>query len=327
MTEEEEQYDECAKRILAQKCILAEILVNSVKEFKGMNTEDVVLLIEGEPYVSKVPIEPGATNRVMGRKIVGSNTENSEMYEGMIRYDIVFYVWMCYGLAQMIINIEAQKDEPTEYDILNRAIFYICRMISSQKERDFVKSNYNDMKPVYSIWICMNMSENSLSHIHLTERRLMGDHTFKGNLDLINIIMLGVPNDPDKLRREYKLHRLLGILFTDKMTKEEKIKILEKEYQISMNETLEKELEIMCNLGRGMVERGIKQGIEQGIEQGIAQGIEQGMAQGITQGIELGKIQFIISMHDEGYAIDKIAKVAKMNSSFIKKIIKENSNK
>lgn len=311
VTEKEEQYDECAKRILAQKRILAEILINAVREFEGMCIEEVVPLIDGDPSVSKIPVEPGATNRVMAEKIVGSNTENSEMYEGMIRYDIIFYVWMRYGLTQMIINIEAQKDEPTEYDILNRAVFYICRMISSQKERDFVKSNYNDMKPVYSIWICMNMDENSMSHIHLTERRLAGDHTFKGNLDLINIIMLGVPNDPDKLLREYKLHRLLGVLFADKMTKEEKIEILEREYQIPMDEKLEKELEIMCNLGQGVLERGLKRGIEQGIEQGI----------------ELGKIQFIISMHDEGYAIDKIAKVAKMNQTSVKKIIKENANK
>ena len=28
------------------------------------------------------------------------------------------------GLSQIIVNIEAQKDEPTEYKILNRAIFY-----------------------------------------------------------------------------------------------------------------------------------------------------------------------------------------------------------
>ena len=105
--------------------------------------------------------------------------------------------------------------------------------------------------------------------------------------------------------------RLLGVLFADKMTKEEKIEILEREYQIPMDEKLEKELEIMCNLGQGVLERGLKRGIEQGIEQGI----------------ELGKIQFIISMHDEGYAIDKIAKVAKMNQTSVKKIIKENANK
>ena len=46
----------------------------------------------------------------------------------------IFYVRMKDGLSQIIINIEAQKNEPNEYDILNRAIFYVCRMISSQKD-------------------------------------------------------------------------------------------------------------------------------------------------------------------------------------------------
>lgn len=40
------------------------------------------------------------------------------------------------GLSQIIINVEAQKDEPKGYEILNRAIFYVSRLISSQKERD-----------------------------------------------------------------------------------------------------------------------------------------------------------------------------------------------
>ena len=58
-----------------------------------------------------------------------------EVNEGMVRFDIVFYVRMKDGLSQIIINIEAQKDAPAGYDILNRAVFYVSRLISSQKER------------------------------------------------------------------------------------------------------------------------------------------------------------------------------------------------
>ena len=57
------------------------------------------------------------------------------------------------GLSQIIVNIEDQKDEPTEYKILNRAIFYVIRLISSQKERHLVNTNYDDIKHVFSIWI------------------------------------------------------------------------------------------------------------------------------------------------------------------------------
>ena len=52
------------------------------------------------------------------------------------------------GLSQIIVNIEAQKDEPPEYKLLNRAIFYVSRLISSQQERDFVNTNSDDIKPV-----------------------------------------------------------------------------------------------------------------------------------------------------------------------------------
>ena len=104
-----------------------------------MKPEDVVTYIEGEPKVGIVPVEPGMTNAektdAIGLRIVGNNTENAEINEGMVRFDIIFYVRMKNGLFQIIVNIEAQKDEPSEYKILNQAIFYVSRLVSSQKER------------------------------------------------------------------------------------------------------------------------------------------------------------------------------------------------
>lgn len=61
-TDQKAQYDTYAKRLLGQKSILAHILVKTVDEFKGMNPEEVVSYIEGTPYISKVPVEPGLTN-------------------------------------------------------------------------------------------------------------------------------------------------------------------------------------------------------------------------------------------------------------------------
>lgn len=150
------QYDERAKRLLAQKSILAHILVNTVDEFKGMNPEEVVSYIEGEPYICIVPVEPGLTNidkkNSKKQRIIGINTENLEINEGLVRFDIIFYVRMKDGLSQIIVNVEAQKDVPIGYNILNRAIFYVCRMVSSQKERDFINMNYDDIREeVYSM--------------------------------------------------------------------------------------------------------------------------------------------------------------------------------
>ena len=56
-----------------------------------MNPKDVVSYIEGEPFISVVPVEPGLTNAEQekdGQRIVGLNTENAEINEGLIRFDI-----------------------------------------------------------------------------------------------------------------------------------------------------------------------------------------------------------------------------------------------
>lgn len=132
------------------------------------------------------------------------------------------------GTSQIIINVEAQKDEPTKYLILSRAIFYISRLISSQKECDFMNTSYNDIKRVYSIWVCMNMTENTMSHIHLTKDDLIGSHKWKGNLDLINIVMIGLAKELPKHDDVYELHCLLGTLLSKELTVDEKLYIIEK---------------------------------------------------------------------------------------------------
>jgi hypothetical protein len=252
------QYDERAKRLLSQKHILAHILVKTVDEFKGMNPKDVVPYIEGEPKVGIVPLEPGLTNKDEtsedGDRVVGLNTENSEINEGLIRFDIIFYVRMKDGLSQIIVNVEAQQKNPTEYNILNRAIFYICRMVSSQKERDFVKANYDDIKRVVSIWICLNMRENSMSHYHLTKDILLGNQKWGGKEDMISIVMLGLSNELPEHDEKYELHRLLGALLSESITQAEKLNIIGNEYNIPLEYKFRKELGSMCNLSQGIVE-------------------------------------------------------------------------
>ena len=261
------QYDIRVKRLLAQKSILAHILVKTVDEFKGMKPEDVVKYIEGEPSISVVPVEPGLANMektdATGQRIVGLNTENAEINEGLVRFDIIFYVRMPSvddtknGLSQIIVNIEAQKDEPTEYKILNRAIFYVSRLISSQKERDFVNTNYDDIKQVFSIWICMNMDDNSLSHIHLTKDEMLKPCTWKGNLDLLNIVLIGITNEIPEHDEKYEMHRLIGALLSSELKEQEKLDIIEHEYNIPISQEFREDVSIMCNLSQGIEDKAI----------------------------------------------------------------------
>lgn len=266
-TDRDAQYDNSAKRLIAHKIILARILVKTVEEFKGMDPLEVAALIEGLPYISAVPVEPGLTNAVHfqnGQRLVGFNTENQELNEGLVRFDIVFYVRMKDGLSQIIINVEAQKDEPGEYEILNRAVFYVSRLISSQKERDFENSSYDDIKCVYSIWICMNMEEKTMGHIHLTKEDLIGSYEWKGNLDLLNIIMIGLAKELPEHDETYELHRLLGALLSRELTVDEKLDIIGKEYDIPLEENFRKDMSTMCNLSQGVKEEGIAIGRAEG---------------------------------------------------------------
>lgn len=297
------QYDTHVKRLLAQKSILAHILVKTVDEFKGMKPEDVVKYIEGEPSISVVPVEPGLSNMektdAAGQRIVGLNTENAEINEGLVRFDIIFYVRMKNGLSQIIVNIEAQKDEPTEYKILNRAIFYVSRLISSQKERDFVNTNYDDIKQVFSIWICMNMDDNSLSHIHLTKDELLKPCNWKGNLDLLNIVLIGITNEIPEHDEKYEMHRLIGALLSSELKEQEKLDIIEHEYNIPISQEFREDVRIMCNLSTGIEERATERATEKTSE------------------------KFILNMYKKGYTLDQIADVAETGVDEVEAIIKK----
>ena len=293
------QYDTHVKRLLAQKSILAHILVKTVDEFKGMKPEDVVKYIEGEPSISVVPVEPGLANMektdAAGQRIVGLNTENAEINEGLVRFDIIFYVRMKNGLSQIIVNIEAQKDEPTEYKILNRAIFYVSRLISSQKERDFVNTNYDDIKQVFSIWICMNMDDNSLSHIHLTKDEVLKPCNWKGNLYLLNIVLIGITNEIPEHDEKYEMHRLIGALLSSELKEQEKLDIIEFEYNIPTSKEFREDVRIMCNLSTGIEERATEKTSE----------------------------KFILNMYKKGYTLDQIADVAETGVDEVEAIIKK----
>ena len=262
-TDRDAQYDNSAKRLIAHKIVLAWILIRTVEEFKGMEPLEVAALIEGIPYISAVPVESGLTNAVHfqnGQRLVGFNTENQELNEGLVRFDIVFYVRMKDGLSQIIINVEAQKDEPSDYEILNRAVFYVSRLVSSQKERDFENSSYDDIKSVYSIWICMN------------------------------IIMIGLAKELPEHDETYELHRLLGALLSRELTIDEKLDIIGNEYDIPLEENFRKDMSTMCNLSQGVKEEGIAIGRREGLEEGRREGHAELITKMYKNGLSIEQI-------------------------------------
>ncbi len=400
------QYDEQAKKILSYKSILAFILSKTVNELKEMPAKEIEKLIEDDIYISKIPVDPGQTNKKSGERITGMNTENAETNEGLIRYDILFKVKTSKEMKEsyaIIINIEMQKEEPRKYNLINRAIYYICRLISSQKQREFVKMNFDDITKVYSIWIVANMKSDSVNRIHLTQDTLYGKFKWNCDSDLINIVIVGItgqsliPNNTitqdstktqdstiiqdstknqgntitqdstktqdntitqdstkpqdnikkqdngtsqdnvknqkrtifnnreispnnEKIQENIKeqdtikskeLCRMLNTLFSNELGKKERLIKLENEFDISIDNDLKEEVEEMCNLGQGILERGEARGRQEGIRKGRQEAREE----------------MAIEMYKEGMSIKIIAKITKASENDIEQILINNGVK
>lgn len=164
-------YDEAAKGVLSQKKILAYILKRTVPEFESVSLDDIAnVYIEGTPEVNSIPVSKDETNAVrqaLKRQdtppIKGAQNEDHSITEGSIVFDILFRAKApeTNELITLIINVEAQKSlKPKKktggtYPLLKRAVYYASRLISSQKGTEFVNSDYDKIKKVYTIWICM----------------------------------------------------------------------------------------------------------------------------------------------------------------------------
>ena len=166
-----DQYDAEVKKILSDKTILAWIMKYSMEEFKDYTIEEARECIEGTPEVATIRIRPGHTPEA----ITGMSNEDKVPGEGEIFYDIRFYaVTHDSEHIKIIVNVEAQKDFYPGYDLVTRAIFYCARMLSAQLSTEFSVSRddpvkYDNIKKVYSIWICMDTSkkaENTIDEYH-----------------------------------------------------------------------------------------------------------------------------------------------------------------
>ena len=137
---------------------------------------------------------------------------------------------------------------PIDYKLMKRAVYYIARLISSQKEKEFHADNYNGLKKVYSIWITMdvqNYRANSIQECSLTEKVLHGEfHDELKNYDLFKIIILNLGTK----KTSHKLLDLLHLIFMDLRLSDEKEKVLHDDYDITLTGDMRKELTDMGGL-------------------------------------------------------------------------------
>lgn len=246
-------YDALAKKILSRKAILAQILKFSVKEFFDCTLEEIEgKYIEGDPTltINTVPLDDTLD-------IKGRNAESKSPTEGLVTFDIIFDAILPTDkeIAKFIINVEPQKTtQNIHYKLMKRAVYYAARLISSQKEKEFHGDDYNKLKKIFSIWVCMdvqNYRADSIQEYRLTEKVLHGNfHDELENYDLITIIILNLGKNPTT----HKLLDLLHLIFMELKSSEEKAKILHDDFDIELSSDMKEELEKMGGLMQPLLE-------------------------------------------------------------------------
>ena len=234
---------------------------HTVSEFADSSLQDIERkYIEGDPTatINTIPLDDTLD-------IKGKNTESNSPLEGLVTFDIIFdAIAPSSGEPiKLIINIEPQKTTTSiDYKLMKRAVYYVARLISSQKEKEFHGDDYNGLKKVYSIWITMdvqNYRANSIQEYSLTENVLHGSfHDELQNYDLFKIIILNLGTK----KTSHKLLDLLHLLFMDLKLSDEKEKILLDEYDITLTRDMRKEL---TDMG-GLMEPLLKVAAEQAAE-------------------------------------------------------------
>ena len=293
-TDYEARYDRAAKKLLANKLVLAHILKDCVKEYQACSIMDIAQkYIEGEPEVGTTGVNMDDINSpeqpdikletVVTRaaevqamnaqamntqvtKVQGMGNEDISQNEGTVYYDVRFN-----AIApsteeleniRLIINAEAQNRFKLKYPLIKRAVYYGSRLISAQHGTVFTKSDYQKLRKVYSIWICVNPAKrfrNTITRYSLKPETIIGNAVeAPENYDLINIVMVCLGKMEEW--NDNNLIKFLGVLFQNELSAREKKDILERDFNIPMTETFESEVDDMCNLSQGVAEKAMQQG-------------------------------------------------------------------
>ncbi len=286
-------YDTNVKYLLADKQILSRILKYTVEEFRDMEIVDILGCIGDDIEIGTRPVDAGLSN--LGR-VKGTVTEDNIPGEGIIYYDIRFIAYLKEKEMKILINIEAQKSTNSGklgYHLENRIVFYLARMISAQKQTEFFHSDFDNLKKVRSIWICMDSkeTEDSIEEIGFDRKTVFGNKKNSYHTDLMKGIIVNIRSGADsssgKVIKKSKnvLIAMLEELVSNKDASEKK-RILADEYGMTMTAELERRIQIMCNWSESISERARIEGKTEGRIEGKIEGRIEGKIEGRIEAIE-----------------------------------------
>ncbi len=297
--------DAACKKVLSCKEFAAPILKYVCTEYEGMETFDIIALME-DGVISEIPLDSDAPQTKRTPVIEQSNSESSTLKSGTRFFDIRFNVRAPSdgGYIQLIINLEAQNANRPGYSILKRALYYCSRMISDQYGTVFTGSDYGKIRKVYSIWVCLHPNKaytDTIARFSVKKEIIHGETKLtleeenkeRKNYDLINMTIVGLKDFDSAAQSEHPLIRMLSLIFTQELTAGQKKELLENDYNIQMTENVEEAFEDMCDFSTGFYQDGLNKGVKQGRAEGIGIGRAEGINIGVERGIGIGRSEGI----------------------------------
>ena len=228
--DQDTKQDGVAKMLFTHKQIVGWILQECFPEFKGCPLDFIIIncldCLDDVDY------------------LIGDATHGS----GGTDMDVCIHVRLPQDLETkigIIINIEIQNNFSPGYNIIKRGIYYECDLIVREKETVFTDSHYDDMKKVYTVWICLQAPDklaNTFERYGMAKLNLEdGIHAIHQNgapYDLLDMVMIYLNNECQEDRGPFMA--MMRTLFSPTLSKEEKLKILKERYSITFKQEDEK---------------------------------------------------------------------------------------
>ena len=260
------RYDECAKKLLTYKAVIAWILKSCTKEFSQYSVKFICdnCLKENIEISSRAvhQDQPDRSGLLLNgnERIDSLNSEAVAIKDQTVYYDIRFkaYIPNSTEPVQLIINLEIQLNDTPGYPLVTRGFYYCARMISEQYGTVFTGEQYEKLQKVYSIWICPDPAKkrrNGIFRYHTVQDTVLGKpYETPDGYDLMEVVIVNL-GDADK-ESDLEILDLLNTLFSLSTSSETKKNRLQKDFGIAMTEEFESEVQEMCNLSEALVEQG-----------------------------------------------------------------------
>ena len=259
------KYDQTMLNVLSDKQVLAWILKRFVSEYEHLPLEEIeTKYIEPETIlVSKAGVSRDSSG------IKGLSEKDSTQTEGTVYYDIVFQAYYPGNEEEKIglyINLEAQADYYPGYPLEMRGIYYGARRLTSQLKQINRETNYGCLQKVYSIWLCVgnvpDYESDTVTLYDISKNDIIG--SVKRNKDFYDLINVVIIRLNDEAAPEDNTMKMLQTLFSNQLSKQEKLHALEK-LGMRMNDSLEKGVGGSMNLSDYVELKGIEKGRRDGI--------------------------------------------------------------